>query len=76
VLLSHFNWVNLQTSETTRLLAFIRMIFEDFSVKEELLEMIALKGRTLGHDIFNYFYSFVMKSNVPLHKLVSIITDG
>jgi hypothetical protein len=49
------------------------LVFEDFSVKEELLGMISLKGRTTGQEIFN---SFVTKSNVPLHKLVSITTDG
>jgi hypothetical protein len=26
-------------------------------------------------QIFNYFYSFVTKSDVPLHKLVYITTD-
>jgi hypothetical protein len=29
-----------------------------------------------GREIFNFFYSFVTKSNVPLHKIVSITTDG
>lgn len=38
--------------------------------------MISLKGRTTGQEIFNSFYSFVTTSNVPLHKLVSITTDG
>jgi hypothetical protein len=30
----------------------------------------------MGQEIFNSFYSFVMKSNVPLHKLISINTNG
>jgi hypothetical protein len=38
--------------------------------------MIYMKGRTAGQDIFNSFYYFVRKSNVPLHKLSSITTNG
>jgi hypothetical protein len=38
--------------------------------------MISLKGRGMGQEIFNSLYSFVTKSNAPLHKLVSITTDG
>jgi hypothetical protein len=30
----------------------------------------------MGQKMFNSFYSFVTKSNVPLHKLVSINTAG
>jgi hypothetical protein len=37
--------------------------------------MISLKGRSTGQKIFNFFYSSVTKSNVPLHELVSITTD-
>jgi hypothetical protein len=59
--------------ETAQLLVFIQMVFEDYSVKEVLLGMIYL---TTGREIFNSLYSFVTKSDVPLHKLVSINTDG
>jgi hypothetical protein len=76
VLLSHSNWMNLQTSETAQLLVSIRMTFEDFNVKEELLGTIYFIGRATHKEMFHYLYSFVTKSNVPLHKLVSITTDG
>lgn len=33
-------------TDTAQLLIFIRMVFEDFSTKEELLSMISLKGKT------------------------------
>jgi hypothetical protein len=33
------------------------MVFEDFSVKEELHGRTSLKGRTTGHEIFNSLYS-------------------
>jgi hypothetical protein len=52
------------------------LFFEDFSFNEELLGMICLKGRITGQEIFNFFYYFVTKSNVPLHKFVSIITEA
>jgi hypothetical protein len=55
--------------ETARLLVFNRIVFEDCSVKQELLGIIYLKGRAMGQEIFNTLYSFVTKSNVPLHKL-------
>jgi hypothetical protein len=48
-----------------QLLVFIRMIFEDISFKE-LFEMVSLKGRTKDKEVFNSFYSFVTKLNVPL----------
>jgi hypothetical protein len=62
--------------DTTQLLVFIWMVFEDLSVKEELLRLTSLKGITTGQEIFNSFYSFVTKFDVPLHKLVCITTDG
>jgi hypothetical protein len=37
------------------------MTYEDFSIKEEILGMASLKGRTTGQEIFNSFYSFVTK---------------
>jgi hypothetical protein len=52
------------------------MTFEHFNVKQLLLGIICLKGRTMDQEIFNSSYSFVTKSNVPLHKLVFMITDG
>jgi hypothetical protein len=42
------------------------MVFDDFRVKDVLFEIISLKGRTMGQEIFNSFYSFVTESNVPL----------
>jgi hypothetical protein len=38
--------MNLQISETAQLLVFIWMVFEDFSIKKELLGMISSKWRT------------------------------
>lgn len=63
-------------SDTAQLLIFIRMVFGDFSTREELLTMISLKGRTRGIDLFTEFKDYVGKINLPLYKLVSITTDG
>lgn len=63
-------------TDTAQLLVFIRMVFEDFSTKEELMGMISLKERTRGLDIFNAFKNYVGQINLPLYKLVSITTDG
>lgn len=46
-------------SDTAQLLVFIRMVFGDFTSKEELLGMISLKERTRGVDIFNGFKSLL-----------------
>ena len=62
--------------DTAQLLVFIRLVFEDFTSKEELLGMISLKERTRGVDIFNGFNSLLNDKKVPLFKLVSITTDG
>lgn len=57
-------------------LVFFRMVFKDFTCKEELLGMISLKERTRGVDIFKAFQIIEQVFKVPLFKLVSITTDG
>ena len=63
-------------TDTTQLIIFIRMVFDDFNVKEELLKILPLFGRTTGKDIFFAFNDFVNKSCIPIFKLVSITTAG
>lgn len=63
-------------SDTAQLLVFIRMVFEDFTSKEELLGMVSLKERTRGVDIFEAFKKLLDDKKVPLFKLVAITTDG
>jgi len=40
---------------TAQLSIFIRMCFDDFSVKEEFLKVLSLTGRTRGEDIYKTF---------------------
>lgn len=47
--------------------------------KEELLELLLLKGQTYGddeHDIANGIIEYVQKHHIPLDKIVSVSTDG
>ena len=67
---------SVDSSDTAQLAVFIRMVFEDFSTKEEFLSLLPLKTTTRGEDIYNVVKDFVLKANVPLGKLVSITTDG
>jgi hypothetical protein len=54
----------------------VRMMFSDFTVKEELLKVLPMKRQTKGEDIYNTFKTFAMKISLPLHKLSAIVTDG
>lgn len=55
---------------------FVRMVFSNFTVKEELLKVIPLKGHTRGEDIFFAMKQLILSEKIPLQKLVSITTDG
>ncbi|XP_075217816.1 zinc finger BED domain-containing protein 5-like [Lycorma delicatula] len=63
-------------SDTVQLLVSVRMVFKDFTPKQELLGMISLKERTRGVDIFKAFKNLLNDLKVPLFKLVNITTDG
>ena len=39
----------------SQMIIFIRMVFKDFSTKEEILTIIPLKGKTRGEDLFISF---------------------
>lgn len=55
---------------------FIRMVFNDCSVKEDILSVLPLKGNTRGVDIYQAIKNHITEINLPLQKLVSITTDG
>jgi len=65
--LSKCSYFSLQMDEsndmidTVQLSIFIRMCFDDFSVKEEFLKVLSLAGRTRGEDIYKTFKQFVEK---------------
>ncbi|XP_070400503.1 general transcription factor II-I repeat domain-containing protein 2-like [Nothobranchius furzeri] len=75
-------WFSIQCDESVdcsssaQLMVFIRMVFDDFSTKEELLTLLPLQTTTRGVDIYNAVKSFLVEKKVPLEKLVSMTTDG
>ncbi|CAI5682820.1 unnamed protein product [Oreochromis niloticus] len=79
--LSKCRWFSIQcdesvdSSSTAQLMVFIRMVFDGFSTKEELLTLLPLKTTTKGIDIYNAVKEFFAKKKVPLEKLVSVTTD-
>ena len=75
-------WFSIQCDEsvdsasTAQLMIFIRMVFDDFSTKEELLTILPLKATTRGVDIYTAVKNFFVEKKVPLNKLASITTAG
>ncbi|GFT49426.1 general transcription factor II-I repeat domain-containing 2A-like protein [Trichonephila clavipes] len=63
-------------SDIAQLCIFVRMAFEDMTSKEKLLTIIPLEGQTRCQGIYNSFKNFIDKTGFPIHKLVSITTDG
>ena len=75
-------WFSMQCDEsvdsasTAQLMIFIRIVFDDFSTKKELLTLLPLKATTRGVDIYTALKNFFVEKKVPLNKLTSITTDG
>ena len=61
---------------TARLAIFGRVVDQKLNVKEELLGLVAMEGRTRGVDIFNVFKKCAEKMNWQWDKLTSVCTDG
>ncbi|KAG8237259.1 hypothetical protein J437_LFUL011289 [Ladona fulva] len=73
-------WFSLQfdesmdISDTSQLAVIIRMVFNDSTVKEELLKILPLKKRTREEDIYNVSKTHAAEIGVPLKKLLAITT--
>uniref|UniRef100_A0AAV2IV26 Reverse transcriptase domain-containing protein n=1 Tax=Knipowitschia caucasica TaxID=637954 RepID=A0AAV2IV26_KNICA len=67
---------SVDASDTAQLALFVRMVFEDFSTKEEFLTLLPLKTSTRGIDIYNVVKGYVVDKKFPIRKLVSITSDG
>ncbi|KAG8436973.1 hypothetical protein GDO86_007888 [Hymenochirus boettgeri] len=63
-------------TDTSQLAMFVRMVFSDFEVKEELVKIIPLKGHTRGEDIYSKVKEYLISENIQIQKPVSITTDG
>ena len=62
--------------DNPQLAVFVRYVSNDVAVKEELLDLIALKETTRGVDIKNALDNILVNAEVPLNRLVSVATDG
>ncbi|XP_033222608.1 zinc finger BED domain-containing protein 5-like [Belonocnema kinseyi] len=63
-------------SDTAQLVVMICFVLENGSVQEELLELIPLKGKTTGFDVYLSLKNSILAHEVPLKKLVAVRTDG
>ena len=64
-----------EVCEVSQLLIFIRIIDEEFTINEELLQTISLYGTTKGSDIYNSLVS-VVNAYGGFEKCSSVVTDG
>ena len=62
--------------DTAQLVIFIRGIYENLNVTEEMLDLCHMKGTTTGRDIYEYINLALEKFNVDRRKIYSITTDG
>ncbi|XP_042144504.1 general transcription factor II-I repeat domain-containing protein 2-like [Ixodes scapularis] len=67
---------SMDIQDKPQLAIFVRYVSCDESVREELLDMVALKETTRGVDIKNALLATLERFDVPLQKLVAIATDG
>lgn len=63
-------------ADISQLCIFVRMVFKDMLVKEELLTILPLKEKTRGEDIYSAFKKYIQENKIPIHKVVSMTTDG
>lgn len=63
-------------SDTAQLAIFIRGVYKEFTVTEELLALQSLKGTTAGEDIFIEVQEVFTSFGLPWSKLIGVCTDG
>ncbi|KFM77003.1 General transcription factor II-I repeat domain-containing protein 2, partial [Stegodyphus mimosarum] len=54
----------------------VKMVFSDFTTKEEFLKVLPLKESTREEDIFSTFKKYITDVKLPVQKLLSVTTDG
>ena len=69
-------WSGYPSNDDPQLAVFVRYVSSDVVVKEELLDLIALKETTRGVDIKKVLDETLMRAKIPLNKFVSVATDG
>ena len=61
---------------SVQLCIFIRYVFENSIMKEELLDLVSLPKTTTERDISDGLIEVLKKHHMPLGKIFSIATDG
>ena len=61
--------------DNLQLAIFVWYVSSDLTIKEELLDLVAIRETTCGVDIKNALDKALARLHVPLHKLVSVATD-
>lgn len=75
-------WFSIQCDEsvvlsyTPQQVAFVLMVFDDFSTKEEFLTLPPLKTTTTGVDIYNALKVYFVEKNIPVENPVPVTTGG
>ena len=64
------------TQNNQQLAIFVSLALSDFTIKEELLDLVIMREATRGIDIKNALDKALARANVPPNKLVSVATDG
>ncbi len=67
---------SIDIKDVSLLSIFIRGISKDFEVIEELLKISPIYGQIRGTDIYDNLKYVLNEYELPLNKLVSVITDG
>jgi hypothetical protein len=62
--------------DVSQLIVLTWMVFSDGSSEDELLKTIPFHGKPRGEHILQNFYASSLEMNIPLHKFVSVTTDG
>ena len=63
-------------SDTAQLAIMVRIVFSNFTVKEDTLQILPMKGQTRGENIYKTFRTYAKSINMHLHKLSAITTGG
>ena len=69
-------WSGYPSNDDPQLAVFVCYVSSDVVVKEELLDLIALKETTRSVDIKKVLDETLMRAKIPLNKFVSVATDG
>ena len=57
---------SIDISDTAQLAVMVRMVFSNFAVKEDMLQILPMKGQTSGEDIYKTFRTYSKSINMPL----------